>query len=955
MTPEQWDQVGRFFESARGRMPDDRWTFLTEHCSDPEVRREVDSLLSENEELGDFLNELTLGAKSPPSVPAEAQETDTLPGVEVSAKDDTNPDYIGAVFGDRYKVDGKIGSGGMAVVYKAYDLQLHSKPVVVKVLKEKSYRSSWFERKFRQEIKVLARLNHPRVVGVSDTGQTPDGKPFFVMEYVEGRTLRSEIKPGGMEYERVAQIVRQVGQALSAAHRQEILHLDLKPENILLQDLGDGAVEVKLIDFGIAKVRDAEATTSGHSTQVAGTIDYMAPEQLMKKPTASSDIYALGVIAHEMITGARPFNPDSPFELLDLQRQGVRTRPSSLRPDLPLVAEKLICSAIEFEAQKRPPEAKGFAENLGRCLLGQGSISAVAPFAFPRFTSLRGYRRIAWTVALALLLSIALVFTYPAVWVWLYPPIPAQKNVVVLPLQPIGGGTDDRNYCNGLTETLTARLGRFQTVSVVPAQEVRTREVDSPRTARDEFGATLVLAGTWQRSDDRTRINLSLIEPSQSRQLRADTITADIENLFKLQDQVVAAAIRMLEIQAYPAELVETPSQFSTTPAAYDLYLRGRGYLQEYHKPENLEGAISLFHEVLEIDPDFALAYAGLGETYRKKYQYTNDVTWLNHARDACSKAVSRQDKISEVHTCLGLVYQEEGKYEQARAELERAVELDSNSDDALRALAAAYEQLGSFTGAENTYRRAIEIRPEYWGGYHDLGAFYARRTKFTEATKMFEQVVRLAPDSFRALYNLGAILILQGEDEEAIPLLQRSLQVRPSMEGLNNLGTAYINLRQYANAADTYKAALELDENDYLVWGNLGEALVRLPEKQVDALSAFENAISRGLGKLETNPRDWILLCALARYYAMIGSKETALEYLDGAIELSPNIAGIGYRAALVYMQLGQHNQAIAWIEKALTAGLPERDVLTTQDFDSLQADPRFRELLKDRRYRQQ
>ncbi len=951
MTPEQWDQVATLFESVRGRIPDDRGTFLAEHCTDPEVRREVDSLLSENEQLGNFLNELTLGVKPPPSDPTEAQETDTLTGAEVPEEDATGPDYIGAVFGERYRVAGKIGSGGMAVVYRAFDLQLHSKPVVIKVLKEKSYRSSWFEKKFRQEIKVLARLNHPRVVGVSDTGQTPDGKPFFVMEYVEGKTLRSEIKPEGMQFERVAQIIRQVGQALSAAHQQEILHLDLKPENILLQDLGDGAVEVKLIDFGIAKVRDAEATTSSHSTQIAGTIGYMAPEQLMKKPTASSDVYALGVIAHEMITGARPFNPDSPFELLDLQRHGVRTRPSSLRPDLPIPAEKLICSAIEFEARKRPPKAKGFAENLARCLLGEGSISAT-PASAPRWLGTGSrYRQIAWAASLLLLLSVVLVFIYPAVRDWLYPPIPAQKNVVILPFRAVGGGTDDRNYCNGLTETVTATLGRLQTISVAPAQEVRAREVDNPATARAEFGATLVLDGTWQRSGDTIRINLSLIEPSQAKQLRTDTITESIENLFELQDQVVAAVIRMLEIQAYPAELVETPSQFSTTPAAYDLYLRGRGYLQEYHKPENLEGAVSLFQEVLKIDPDFALAYAGLGETYRKKYQYTNEVTWLNHARDACSKAVSLEDKLSEVHTCLGLVYQEEGKYEQARSELERAFELDSNSDVALRALAAAYEQLSSFAGAENTYRRAVEIRPDYWGGYHDLGAFYARRTKFIEATEMFEQVVRLAPDSFRALYNLGAILILQGEEERAIPLLQQSLAIRPSMEGLNNLGTAYVNLRQYDNAAGTYQAALELDENDYLVWGNLGEALARLPTRQQEAHPAFENAISRGLEKLPINPRNWTLLCDLARYHAMIGSNTEALDYLENAIELAPSGAGLFYRAALVHKQLGDDEPAITWIEKALDAGLPVRDVLSTHDFDSLQTYPRFQTLLKDRR----
>src|SRR5437868_2923234 len=197
---------------------------------------------------------------------------------------------------DRYLIERELGRGGIGVVYLAHDTQLLSRPVVIKVLLEDSSQDEWFKKKFRQEMEALARLNHPGIVGVLDAGQMPDGKPFLVMQYVEGAPLRSLIRYEGMDMEMAAGIIRQVGYGLTAAHEKGVYHRDLKPENIMVQ-LGDGEAQVKLIDFGIATVKDSQVATSHETTSVAGTVNYMAPEQLMGKPAASSDIYALGVIA----------------------------------------------------------------------------------------------------------------------------------------------------------------------------------------------------------------------------------------------------------------------------------------------------------------------------------------------------------------------------------------------------------------------------------------------------------------------------------------------------------------------------------------------------------------------------------------------------------------------------------------------------------------------------------
>ncbi|HXM36575.1 MAG TPA: serine/threonine-protein kinase, partial [Pyrinomonadaceae bacterium] len=235
---------------------------------------------------------------------------------------------IGVIIDGRYAIERMLGHGGMGQVFLAKDLQLHSRPVVIKLLLDEAYKDPYMLKKFQQEMEALSRIQHPGVIGIIDSGELPDAKPFIVMEYIYGMNLRAQIRPEGMSLERVAEIIKQMGRALSAAHEKGIFHRDLKPENIMLQDLGHGEEMVKIIDFGIAKIKHSAIAATTATTATAGTIAYMAPEQLSAKQVSlTADIYSLGVIAYEMITGRRPFNPESPFELLEMQRAGVRVQP----------------------------------------------------------------------------------------------------------------------------------------------------------------------------------------------------------------------------------------------------------------------------------------------------------------------------------------------------------------------------------------------------------------------------------------------------------------------------------------------------------------------------------------------------------------------------------------------------------------------------------------------------
>ncbi len=299
------------------------------------------------------------------------------------------------LFKERYLAERELGRGGNGVVYLVHDNQLHSKPVVVKVLlasAENASDRSWYMKRFHLEIKALARLNHPSIVSVLDAGETADGKPFIVMELVRGVTLRTVLKSHRLDLSRVARIVHQIGQALSTAHDCGISHRDLKPENVMLQELDDKEEWVKLIDFGIAAVADSQADSSTDVRRIAGTLGYMAPEQLMGQPSPLSDIFAFGVIAYEMVTGSRPFGGKLSTEQYELQRAGVKVVPTALRPDLPSTAEQVILRALSFTPGERHQRARDFGDELSRALTigaqqGQVVASLGSGFGSPSSTS----------------------------------------------------------------------------------------------------------------------------------------------------------------------------------------------------------------------------------------------------------------------------------------------------------------------------------------------------------------------------------------------------------------------------------------------------------------------------------------------------------------------------------------------------------------------------------------
>lgn len=389
LSPERWQRLKEIFHAALPMRESERHDFLNEACAgEDELRREAVSLLAAGNMVDGLLQN-----------PVSELVLEVL-AYDETKKDEMNPEpellatlRPGTKLDDRYEIISQLGAGNIGVVLLARDLKTR-KQVAVKLLLEQSLRSKVAVQMFRREAEALARIGeHPGIVGISDVGELPDGQPYFVMQYVEGITLSKAIqaKPKGLYQERVVDILEQAAEALSTAHDEGIVHRDLKPDNIMLQRLGGGREVVKIIDFGVAKVRDSEVAKSMIDPLFVGTPLYMSPEQLRREePTAASDIYALGVIVYEMLMGRHPFEgAESPQQLLEWQKKGVRVAPSALRRGMSEEADRVILKALSYDANKRYRTAREFSEKLAWALL----------------KARRPWPRIIWLVATALLVA----------------------------------------------------------------------------------------------------------------------------------------------------------------------------------------------------------------------------------------------------------------------------------------------------------------------------------------------------------------------------------------------------------------------------------------------------------------------------------------------------------------------------------------------------------------------
>jgi eukaryotic-like serine/threonine-protein kinase len=922
---ERWQEVKEVLAAALERAPEERRVYLDQACAEPSLRREVQSLIEAHEQA-----ETTFMGQ---------------PFVEASEMLKT-----GTKLGP-YEILARIGAGGMGVVYRARDGRLE-REVAIKVLSLGLLANEADRKQFRKEALALAKLNHPNIAAVYDVGEQ-DGADYIVMECVPGQSLAEEVKSGAVAEKDAVALGAQIAAALEEAHEQGIVHRDLKPANIMITPKR----QVKVLDFGLAKILRpfAESTATQTHTEtlaVAGTLPYMAPEQLRGEPVdARTDLWAFGAALYEAATGQRPFSQTLSSQLTDAILHQEPVAPGVVNPRLSREMESILNRALTKDRNLRYQTAADMRADLSRAQqrLTSEHLGVMAP------ARSRNWRRLAAVLLAVVILGAGAALIRPirervATWIGIRA-IPQERQLAVLPFEVVGGDPSTKAFGDGLTETLTAKLTQLtlsHALEVVPTSDVRAKGVTTAGQARQEFGVNLTLEGNLVRSGDRVRVNYTLVDTRTHRQLRADSITAATADPFAVQDEVVNGALRMLDLEVGRSELESLETRNTSVPGAYDLYLQGRGYLQNYDKAENLDSAVSVFKQALALDPKYALAYAGLGEAYWQKYEASKDARWIESARQACEQALIPDAKLAEAHVCLGRVESGTGESEKAAVEFERALEIEPTNDEVYRDLAGAYEGFGELAQAEKTYRRAIELRPHYWAGYSWLGAFYYHQARYAEAAAMFSQVIALAPDSIRGYYDLGAMYSYQGRYSDAVGMFQRSIAIRPTAAAYSNLGSVYFYLRQYEQATSAYEEALKLSQNDYVLWWNLADGYYWTPGKRAQSTKAYRQAISLAHEALQVNRRDAYALGVLAYCHAMLGERKPALDYLQEGLQLAPGDSEMRFQAALVYAQFGEATQALDWLQKALAAGFSATMVRDTPNFDALRSDVRFKALVE-------
>jgi tetratricopeptide (TPR) repeat protein len=856
---------------------------------------------------------------------------------------------IGQVLG-HYRVVEKIGAGGMGVVYRAHD-ELLDRDVALKILPPGGPANDASRKRFRREALALAKLNHPHIAMVFEFG-VQDSIDFLVTEYVPGITLDTRLNAGLLPEKEAVRLGIHLAEGLEAAHREGVIHRDLKPGNLRLNDQG----ELKILDFGLARVIESEhefasTVTLADANLITGTLPYMAPEQLQGNETdARIDIWAVGAVLYEMVTGKRAFPQRQGPRLIDAILHQAPITPSSLNPRISPALESVILKALDKDPDRRYQSIRELRVDLKRITSG-GDHTELTLSPVQLVKKVDRWNRTATGVVLVVVV-IGILAALLQRWE-LEPKQVKQRILAVLPFEALGQDADTGALGVGLTETLTAKLAQLSdsdALQLVSTREIAAQGIKTAEQARREFGTDLVLEGSLQQEGQLIRINCSLVDSKTHRQLGARTFTTAANDIFGLEDQVVSQVLDILTVEIRPEQRRNLQMRPATQAAAYQYYLRGRGYLDEYQKPENVDSSIAEFGHALEVDPNYGLAYAGLGEAYWRGFEQSNrGKDWVGKATENCQKAVAVAPDLAQAHTCLGDVYYGTGHYEKAIEQFQRAVALDSNNEDALRGIADGYAQLGNGDAAETAYRRAIAVRPNYWAGYNWLGTFYFRQSRYADAVGMFRRVVELAPDNFRGYSNLGGIYVSQGHYSDSIEALKRSIELRPTLEAYANLGTAYFGLRRYAESVQICEQALKLDEDDWLLWGNYGDALYWAPGRRHEASRAYRRAISLGNAKLQVNRLDATLLAFLATYYAMLGERQMAFDKLTKAIELAPGDADVRFRAALVYNQFGESDQCLSALEKAVAAGISVSTVRDTPDFDHFQQNRRFQFLLKN------
>lgn len=701
---------------------------------------------------------------------------------------------IGQTLG-HYRVIEKVASGGMGVVYRAYDEQLE-RDVALKVLPSGAFSDDISRRQFRKEALALAKLNHPNIETIYEF-DSQDGTDFLVMEYVAGKTLEQALATGPLPEKEVLALGMQIAAAMDEAHHRGIVHRDLKPRNIAITARG----QAKVLDFGLAKLLalpDGASTDTLTDTRAgAGTLPYMPPEQLEGESVdVRADIYTMGAVLYEMATDAKAFPEQVPSRLIEAILHRQPTTPRTLNSHISPELERIILKCLDKNPARRYQTAKELLVDLRR-LEGDSSPRSVS-VSRPLSTSLWNRTAAVAKYAVVAIAAAALVLTATNVGGWRdrffgVSPAPKIHSLAVLPLENQSHDPDQEYFADGMTDELITELARLRAVKVISRTSImhyKNANQSLPEIAR-ALNVDAIVEGSVQRAENRVKISARLIQARTDRELWARSYERDFSDVLELQNGVAEAIAGSIEATLSSEE--SPRSSQMVNPAAHEAYLKGLYYWNK-RTPEGLRKAMQYFQQAIDVDRSYALAYAGLSYTYAFAPELGVATQIAKEKQKlAALKAVELDERLPEAHTALAAALGDEWNWSKAESEYKRAIELNPNYATARHWYSIQLSVLGSHDQAIEEAKRALELDPMSLIIQANLGGRYLRAGRYDDAIQECQKAVEMDADFVVAHDCMGFARVQKGELQDAIAEFKIANQLsKGDPESLSALGFAY-------------------------------------------------------------------------------------------------------------------------------------------------------------------